>query len=190
MVVFARISAAPSRTYALLAIVTTWFSLLLFMATSLLLFTSVFFKYPLDLKDLIKNDNDSISKEEHPEFKRWHALKNRFEADILLNDLAKSNIIKNDYYLLLVCMKEDKTVSYLLNKDIQKSNLFPITQDIIMSVNIPFSEEFSNKLEPGSVVGCHICLIKKEYSINDFKTLSDLEKMEGMIFRGAYETIK
>jgi hypothetical protein len=190
MVIFARISAAPSRTYAVPALVMTWFSLLLFMATSLLLFTSVFFKIPLDLKSLLKKDTDEIIKSELPEFIKWHAKKTQFEAEILMNDLTKSKIVKDDYFLLLVCMKEDKTISYLLNKNIQKSNFFPITKDIIVTVNIPFSDEFENSLDPGSIVRCHICLIEKEYSKRGFNTLSDLERMEGIILKGVYETIK
>lgn len=51
LVLFARASALHSRTVALPALVFTWFVLFMFMATTLSLFSSVFFKQPLDLQD-------------------------------------------------------------------------------------------------------------------------------------------
>jgi len=46
-------AAQPGKTYRPAGIVLTWFTLLLFMATAFLLFTSVFWAEPLDLKRFV-----------------------------------------------------------------------------------------------------------------------------------------
>jgi hypothetical protein len=53
MVVFARASSLDNKTIARPALVFTWFALLLFMATTTLIFTSVFFQQPIDLRGWI-----------------------------------------------------------------------------------------------------------------------------------------
>lgn len=49
LVIFARMAALAGPRMLLPALVFTWFTLILFMAASILLFTSIFFKKPLDL---------------------------------------------------------------------------------------------------------------------------------------------
>jgi hypothetical protein len=50
LVIFARMSTLAAKKLALPALVFTWFTLLLFMAVAIALFTSVFLKKPLDLQ--------------------------------------------------------------------------------------------------------------------------------------------
>lgn len=188
MLVFARASAASSRTYVFPAVVFIWFGTLFFMAISIILLTSVFFKFPLDLSGWIDNKLSDYN-DKKPTFFEWHAEKTRFTSKIHLNQLSKDERIKNSYNLLLVCMKRDDTRPPDYSEDIAKSELFPITQDI-MNIDVKFSENFSNEIEIGSLVGCKICLLDKNFSKDDFKTLSDLKNKGGHIYEGVFETIK
>jgi hypothetical protein len=53
LVIFAALAAEPTSAFRIPAIVFTWFGLLLFMATSILLLTSVFWASPLNLRSLL-----------------------------------------------------------------------------------------------------------------------------------------
>jgi PDZ domain len=54
LVVFARITTVPTAALRIPALVFTWFALLLTMATACLLFSSVFFKKPVDVKEIFE----------------------------------------------------------------------------------------------------------------------------------------
>ena len=51
LVVFARLSRLTSPGFRLLAMVFTWFALILVSAAAFAMFLSVFFRWPLDLQD-------------------------------------------------------------------------------------------------------------------------------------------
>ncbi len=53
LVIFASLVRKPGASFSLPALILTWFSLALFMAASLLLFTSAFWAAPLDLRTFI-----------------------------------------------------------------------------------------------------------------------------------------
>jgi hypothetical protein len=55
LVVFAKLTAIASKDFKLPALVLLWFSLLLVIAVSSLLFTSTFFNWPMKLKDSVVN---------------------------------------------------------------------------------------------------------------------------------------
>jgi hypothetical protein len=69
LVLFASLVGKPGTPVSLPALVFTWFSLLLFMATSVLLFTSTFWAKPLDLKTFISSSKPGLqtSSPTHPE---------------------------------------------------------------------------------------------------------------------------
>jgi hypothetical protein len=54
LVVFARLSSLAAPDFRLPALTFTWFSLILVIAIALLMFLSVFFRWPVDLQDWIK----------------------------------------------------------------------------------------------------------------------------------------
>jgi hypothetical protein len=55
LVVFAKLTAIASKDFKLPAMILMWFSLVLVMAVSSLLFTSTFFNWPMKLKDVVVN---------------------------------------------------------------------------------------------------------------------------------------
>jgi hypothetical protein len=63
LVIFARVASASSKTFVRHVDVFSWFSLILIMATATLLFTSVSWDYPVDLKQFVNAKNDGIK---HP----------------------------------------------------------------------------------------------------------------------------
>jgi len=66
LVVFARMAALSGTRLHLPALVFTWFVLLLFMATSVSLFSSVFFEKPLDLHYWLQGSETPITQNETP----------------------------------------------------------------------------------------------------------------------------
>src|SRR5437588_2439543 len=64
LVIFARVASASSKTFVAHVAVFSWFSLLLIMATATLLFTSVFWAYPVDLKQFINPKPEGIKQQQ------------------------------------------------------------------------------------------------------------------------------
>ena len=60
LVIFARVSAVEGRAIAAPALVFTWFTLLMFMATTFVLFTSVFSNCPAPLRKWLTGENPVI----------------------------------------------------------------------------------------------------------------------------------
>lgn len=63
LVIFAKTAGTASVGFAGPAIVLTWFSLLLMMATATALFTSVFFKWPVDLQWVLQRKDSGTDKQ-------------------------------------------------------------------------------------------------------------------------------
>jgi hypothetical protein len=57
LIVFARLTSLASPDFRLPALVFTWFSLLLVIAISVAMFTSVFFRWPLNLQNWVMSDD-------------------------------------------------------------------------------------------------------------------------------------
>ena len=53
LIIFAKLSEAPKKYFTIPIIIFMWFALFLTMITAIFLFTSIFFKYPLNLQYLI-----------------------------------------------------------------------------------------------------------------------------------------
>src|SRR5437763_7476510 len=64
LVIFARVASASSKTFAAHVAVFSWFSLTLIMATATLLFTSVFWGNPVDLKQFMNPMHDGIKQQQ------------------------------------------------------------------------------------------------------------------------------
>lgn len=64
LVIFASFAGQPSSSFHAQALVFTWFSLILFMATAVVLFTSVFWGSPVDLRNLLGVKIEAVHKPE------------------------------------------------------------------------------------------------------------------------------
>ncbi len=163
------------------------------------LLTSVVFQWPIDFGSHKNGMMDTPSTSpipptprpvENPRLTSWAAYKTHFNAKVELNALARDEWFKQNFMLLLVCQKKVLSIPESSNRDIQKSELYPIGQRTTEDMAVEFNEDFTKSLNSGDMVSCRLCLLNKKYSDEGFTTLSELYEKKGYVFAEYAETIK